>query len=164
MGEALELARLAIANDRYKMWKIARLLRTLEAEGHSGEAERLYREGNRWWPNHEILMWSRWLGLVTRGNFDGIVRFEKGIPLDVMPLEDRTRPDVLRAIRTGNAAAARKLCAAPTAPYLTCFVGLASWASWTRPLPSPRKSIRGCAAGRGPKRSGCGSTISTPRR
>ena len=123
-GEALELARLAIANDRYKMWKIARLLRTLEAEGHSGEAERLFREGDRWWPNHEILIWNRWVGMLTRGNFDGIVRFEKGISLDVMPLEDRTPADVLRAIRTGNATAANKLCTAPTAPYLTCFVGL----------------------------------------
>lgn len=124
-GEALELARLSIANDRYKLWKIARLLRALETQGHSGEAERLFREGSRWWPYHDILIWNRWVGMLTRGNFEGIVRFEKGIALDVMPLEERTPADVLHAIRTRNAAAARKLCAAPTAPYLTCFVGLA---------------------------------------
>ena len=36
--EALGLARMALANDRYKLWKIARVLRTLEAVGLSAQA------------------------------------------------------------------------------------------------------------------------------
>ena len=124
-SEALELARLSIANDRYKLWKISRLLRALEVQGHSSEAERLFRQGNRWWPNHEGLIWNRWAGMLTRGDFAAIERFEKSFSLAALPLEERTPGDVLRAFRTGNAAVAKKLCARPTAPYLTCFTGLA---------------------------------------
>ena len=118
-GEALELARLSLANDRYKVWKIARVLRTLEDQGHSSEAEELFRQGNRWWPNHEGLIWQRWAGMLARGDFDAIERFEIGLPK-----EARSPPDVLSAIRTGNVAVARRLCAKPTAPYLTCMIGL----------------------------------------
>jgi hypothetical protein len=112
-GEALELARLSLANDRYKVWKIARVLRTLEVQRHSSEAEQLFRQGNRWWPNHEGLIGQRWVGMLARGDFDAIERFERSLPK-----EDRTPPDVLSAIRSGNVAVAKRLCVKPTAPYL----------------------------------------------
>lgn len=125
-SEALELARLSLANDRYKLWKIARVLETLEVQGRSSEAEQLFRQGNRWWPNHEGLIWNRWEGMLARGDFEAIERLENSFGQDVLPQEDRTRPDLLAAIRTGKTAAAKKFCAEkPVAAPLTCMFGLA---------------------------------------
>ena len=125
LGEALELARLSLADDRYKLWKIALVLRALEIQGHSSEAERLFRQGNRWWPSHPALIGNRWEGMLARGDFDAIDRFESGL-VPRLPPEERTYPELLAAVRNGNTAAAKKFCAerAPSGS-MTCIVALA---------------------------------------
>jgi tetratricopeptide (TPR) repeat protein len=74
--EALELATMALANDRYKVWKIARVLRTLEAVGLSAEADRLSTQAMRWWPDHPGLIVNRVVGLTERGDLAAIDRLD----------------------------------------------------------------------------------------
>lgn len=123
--EALELARLSIANDRYKLWKIALLLWTLEVQGQTEESDRLFGQGMRWWANHPGLIWNRWEGMLARGDFDAIERFEKGLGPDVLPAKDRTPPQILAAIKGGTVSAARTACAEQPSAPLTCMIGFA---------------------------------------
>lgn len=124
--EALSFARMSSANDRYKLWKIARLLRMLETEGQSAEAEPLFLQGSRWWSNHPGLIWNRWMGMLARGDFDAIARFEASLGDNVLPAADRTPPDLLTAIRIGDVATARRLCAGKSErALLTCMIALA---------------------------------------
>lgn len=124
-AEALDLARLSLANDRYKLWKISRVLLTLETEGRGGEAERLFQQGNRWWPNHRALIWQRWVGMLDRGDFAAMERFERSLPRDALPPEARTPLALFAAIRSRDSATARSICAGKPALDLVCMIGLA---------------------------------------
>jgi DNA-binding winged helix-turn-helix (wHTH) protein/tetratricopeptide (TPR) repeat protein len=124
--EGLELAREALANDRYKLKKITRLLRELEIRGRTTEAEQLYRQANRWWPDHSELIWSRWSGMLARGDFDAIQRFEDGLGPDALPANHRAPTRLFAAIRSGKLAEAKQLCADnPSSADMLCMAGLA---------------------------------------
>lgn len=111
-AEALELARLALANDRYKPWKIARVVRLMERHGLTDEADELYRQGNKWWPNNNVLEAQRHNGILASGRFDELKQF--GI-----------EPNLLAAIRTRNVASLNLACSHDDAPGALCMLGLA---------------------------------------
>ena len=119
--EAAELAALSLAHDQYMPTKIARVLQMREATGQLVNAAELYRQAIRWWPNQGEIIWSRWAGMLARGDFKSIERFEKDLPA-----EQRSPPELLTAILAGDLAAAQKSCREPSGQAaLTCMIGLA---------------------------------------
>ena len=116
--EALELARMSLANDRYKLWKLVRMVNALELTGQSEEAEAVYRQATKWWPDTPPLAFGRMVGMAERGDFDAIERFNK----DALPA------GLNAAIKAKDKAAARKACpreADPSVASVFCMVGLA---------------------------------------
>ena len=105
IDEALEFARLSIANDRYKTSKLSRIIRALEAAGQTAEAEQIYAQAIRWWPHNGRIYMGRWRGLVERGDFAAIDRFAKSTQA-----APRIAPDVIAAVRTGDGGQAIRLC------------------------------------------------------
>lgn len=75
--EAVQLARLSLAHDPYMPYKIGHMLRTLEVTGQSTEAADLYRQARRWWPKNQILYWNRFIGMLERGDFEALDRFQR---------------------------------------------------------------------------------------
>lgn len=103
--EALELARLSIANDRYKTAKIAYFLQALEVNGDSKEADEVYRQAARWWPGDGRVSWGRMTGLIASGNFAALERFTASDP----SLTRATR-DLVLARRDKDANRATRIC------------------------------------------------------
>ena len=75
MDEALQLARQSLANDPYKPAKLARMIWIDEATGDLGDADRIYREATRLWPDGERMRTARILGMAQRGNYAGLAAF-----------------------------------------------------------------------------------------
>jgi DNA-binding winged helix-turn-helix (wHTH) protein/TolB-like protein len=73
--EALQLARQSLANDPYKPAKLARMIRMLEASGKSDEAEQVYQQAKRLWPDSGRMRFGRLLGMAERGNYAGLAAF-----------------------------------------------------------------------------------------
>jgi DNA-binding winged helix-turn-helix (wHTH) protein len=126
LGEALQFAKLALANDRYKMWKIAVALRALETEGRSFEAEQLFRQADRWWPRNPIFYQMRWWGMLARGDFGAIEALEKTYPPGLFAPDDHEPATLMAAVRTGDEKRASSFCRQPAAAAspMTCFVVL----------------------------------------
>jgi TolB-like protein len=125
--EAVELARHSLAHDQYVPLKIARAMRLLDATGDAGAADKLYRQGREWWPEMSDLIWHRMSGMMIRGDFAALERFQSGLGPDDFPLADRLPKDLAAALRARNAAAAAKACPGTiTAPLraLYCMLGL----------------------------------------
>lgn len=117
-AESLELAQMSLANDRYKLWKLVRTVNALEATGRSGEADALYRQAVRWWPDQPALAMNRMAGMAERGDFDAIERFGKGA------LPNRLNA----AVKAEDKAAAGRACplkSRPSMASLFCLIGLA---------------------------------------
>jgi DNA-binding winged helix-turn-helix (wHTH) protein/tetratricopeptide (TPR) repeat protein len=121
--EALQLARMSLANDRYKPAKIARLLGALEVTGHTDEADELFQQATRWWPDERSLAINRMAGMAERGDFDAAERFGQRLGATA------TLPAGLsRAIKARDPAAARKACPPeinPSMASIFCMIGLA---------------------------------------
>jgi len=76
--ESSDLARLSQTHDIYLPQKIMWLLRSLEYSGEHDEAQRLYQQGARWWPDYKPLMFrNRVFGLMDRGDFAAVQRLER---------------------------------------------------------------------------------------
>lgn len=76
IDESIQLANQSMANDPYKPAKLARMIRMLEVSGRSSEAEQVYRDAMRLWPdNSRRLRASRLLGMAERGNYGGVAAF-----------------------------------------------------------------------------------------
>ena len=122
--EALELARMSLANDRYKLAKLVRLIGALEVKGRSGEAESLFRQAARWWPDRPGLATNRMAGMTERGDFAAAGRFGKQVGLP------QALPAGLdAAIAAKDARAARMSCpleADPSMASIYCMLGLAT--------------------------------------
>ncbi|HET7709435.1 MAG TPA: winged helix-turn-helix domain-containing protein [Sphingomicrobium sp.] len=121
-SESLELARQSLSNDRFKLWKIGRVLRALETKGDVAEAEVLHRQAERWWPGHPALFWNRWAGKLVAGDYAGMERLE-----GELPARQRTPAELFAGIRRGDPALVGQSCAKVQAqrPHL-CMVGLAA--------------------------------------
>ena len=76
IDESAQLASQSLANDPYKPAKLARMLRMLEVSGQRDEAEQVYREAMRLWPdNRGRIRGSRLAGLAEAGNYAGLATF-----------------------------------------------------------------------------------------
>ena len=128
VDEAAQLARLSQTHDVYIPQKIAWLLRVLEYSGDSDEAQQLYEQGARWWPEFKPLLFrNRLLGLIDRGDFEALARLEqKENATKLMPGYEGTSP-LVAALKSRSLTAAKLAC--PTdAKYLLkvrCMIVLA---------------------------------------
>src|SRR5206468_2606751 len=77
--EAAQLANHSLAHDPFTPMKIALAIRALEETSQQADAEKLYGEGRRWWPEEDELFWERVNGIAYRGDFDALARFENEV-------------------------------------------------------------------------------------
>jgi DNA-binding winged helix-turn-helix (wHTH) protein/TolB-like protein len=76
IDEATQLASQSLANDPYKPAKLARMVHMLEVTRQSDQAEQVYREAMRLWPdNSGRIRGSRLAGLAEAGNYAGLAAF-----------------------------------------------------------------------------------------
>lgn len=118
--EAAELSSLSLAHDPYMPNKIAMMLRMFELTGQTSDAERLYQQSSRWWPDNPDIRINRLIGMIQRGDFERAQRFD-----DEAPGEHPLRP-LLAAINGGSLPALRSACAtAQDMQSIICMLGLA---------------------------------------
>ena len=110
MVDALELARHSLAADEFIPVKIGLTLRMLEATGQKEEAERLYRQEQRWWPDDESIFWDRVYGMMDRGDFSALALFRSELRSEKLSAALEAVPPLANAVRFRDVAAARKTC------------------------------------------------------
>ncbi|MFL6725728.1 MAG: winged helix-turn-helix domain-containing protein [Sphingomicrobium sp.] len=109
-SEALDFARNSLAHDPFVAGKIELTLRMLEATGRQDEAEELYRDSRRWWPDDQMIFSGLVYGAMDRGDFETIARSKREIEKTrLAPLLAPGLP-VLAAIQANDVAKARELC------------------------------------------------------
>jgi len=127
-GEALALARRSLAHDRMTPNKIAMVLRTLDAEEQTPEADRLQAQALRWWPGVGDFFAARVSGMIDRGDYGGIERLQqRTAPADLPSWYEPLAP-IAAAVRASSAAGVKAECplAAPDSlKSLFCISALA---------------------------------------
>jgi DNA-binding winged helix-turn-helix (wHTH) protein/TolB-like protein len=112
-ADALDLAKQSLAHDQFQPEKISLMLRMLDAAGNSANADEYYRQIIRWWPDYRNIMWSRASGMIDRGDYAAIERYERQVGPDDRPLYYEPLAPAAVAARTKSLAAARKACPLP---------------------------------------------------
>jgi DNA-binding winged helix-turn-helix (wHTH) protein/tetratricopeptide (TPR) repeat protein len=110
MNEALELAQNSLARDPFAQEKIEVTVRLLGAVGQRAEAENLYRDSLRWWPDDAVIVSGVVYGTMDRGDFEALVPFIKAMKKDYLVNSYGPGLPVLAAIHARDAGWARKLC------------------------------------------------------
>lgn len=126
VDESLELARLALSTDPYKPAKLARLVLALEATNHLEEAENVYAQATRWWPDYRALPWMRLVGMLQRGDDAAAEAFAARAGHD--PLDRPAVNALIAARRNGDRPRAHQACSAAGLSELTralCMSNLA---------------------------------------
>jgi hypothetical protein len=124
---ALQFARVGVASERYMPGEIARLLRSLEATGHPGEAERLYAQARQWWPHYDWFFWSRIGGMLEWGDVDRLEAFSSERDSRRL-LRGFEVPELISALRRRDIEQAKRECREPPDPSIRivlCMLGLA---------------------------------------
>ena len=109
MADAQSFAGVSLARDPYQIQKIALMVRMLEANGMTGEAQRLFDTGIREWPGVQLLYWDRIYGILDRGDFGALATVLASRPPDMASAADPVSP-VLQAVRGNDLAQTRQLC------------------------------------------------------
>lgn len=118
--EAASLASLSLGHDPYMPLKIANVLRMLEATGQTAEAADLYHRSKIWWPDNEAIIWNRESGMILRGDFQAMERFDGEVNG-----QDKPNP-VISALNRGSLPALRTACTtAKDIEQVVCMLGLA---------------------------------------
>jgi DNA-binding winged helix-turn-helix (wHTH) protein/TolB-like protein/tetratricopeptide (TPR) repeat protein len=112
-ADALDLAKQSLAHDQFQPEKISLMLRMLDAAGNSANAEEYYRQIVRWWPDYRNIMWSRASGMIDRGDYAAIERYERQVGQEDRPLYYEPLAPAAAAARTKSLAAARRACPLP---------------------------------------------------
>ena len=110
IDEALQLASQSLANDPYKPAKMARMIRMFETVGNSEEAERLYREATRLWPDTGRMRAARLLGTAERGDYGAVAALVNS-GTDTSILDRGAISDLMAAQKKHDVAGARRACA-----------------------------------------------------
>ena len=111
LNEADDLAQLSYARDPYVPTKIGWMLRSLESRGERDEAEALYRQGVRWWPEFRANYFeNRLLSLLERGDWESIRGLEQGVPPDARPRDYADSTALYAALKSKSSAAAKAAC------------------------------------------------------
>lgn len=113
--EALQFARMSLANDPYKPGKLGGLIGRLEALGQQEESAQVFESATRWWPDNAVLYEERVDGAAQRGDFDGIARFAYQSPENLFPVDRAKVERLAAAVREERADHVRAQCASATA-------------------------------------------------
>lgn len=109
--EAVDVMRLNYVHDRYDNGKIGTTLRTLEATDNSAEASKIYVQGIRWWPDYRPnFSRERVYGMIDRGDFDAIRRFEQEVGFDALGPNYRPSTAIAAAVKSKSIPALRTAC------------------------------------------------------
>lgn len=113
-ADANDLSRLSYTRNPYDDIKIGEMLRTFELTGEGDEAQNLFEQGVRWWPEEKYsFLRNRLFGLMERGDFDGMVKVEEKAGPSVLPPSYPKTREIAEAVRSKSALALRRACAAP---------------------------------------------------
>jgi len=127
-SEALEFARNSLGHDPFVAEKIELTVRMLEATGRLDEAEALYRDSRRWWPDDLMIASGRVYGTMDRGDFEKLARFEKDFAHTPIAANFEPGLPVQAAIQANDVAKARELCPVDQPPSFKrdlCMLALA---------------------------------------
>jgi len=124
--ESLALARLSLANDRYQTPKLARLSHALELAGQTREAERLFLDATRWWPDEQVPYFSRAAGILERGDFVALDRFVSTVKNREF-IDPGFAKTLANALHSGDRRRVREICHGRVANLepAMCLIGLA---------------------------------------
>ena len=128
VDEALELDQVESAKDPFNPIKLGRMIRLLEEQGDTKNADRIFRQAIKWWPDFLWIYWSRVVGIEARGDYGELERFEKDVDGDRLPLNQPTAAKVVAAVRANDRAALTGACAADHLRWTTqslCMTALA---------------------------------------
>jgi len=127
-NDALDLARNSLAHDPFVAGKIEVALRMLEATGRQNEADELYRNSRRWWPDDVMIFSGRVYGTMDRGDFERLAGFQKDIAHTPVAAIFSPGLPVIAAVQAKDVAKARELCPVDQAPSFKrdlCMLALA---------------------------------------
>lgn len=128
VDESVQLAGVSMANDPYKPAKLARMGRMFEEAGRADDADRIYRQAIRLWPDETRIRASRLLGMAEGGNYSGLERFVDP-NLDQQMLDPKPLSSLLAAERMHDLPSAERACAANGLKVFTlrlCMIILAN--------------------------------------
>lgn len=120
--DALEMARMSIANDPYKPSKLGRIIAGLAVNGRAEDADEAYARAIRWWPDNDRVRWGRLFGWLMSGDLGSIERFANA---------DLASPAALKELMTAwssrDGAKSARLCSRRQHPFteMTCMAVLA---------------------------------------
>lgn len=115
-NEAGQLAELSYTHDPYVPTKISWMLRHLEFRGQSSDAESLYRQGVRWWPEfRDNFFRSRLAGLMQRNDWPAVRRLERH--QDERPSDYVDSAPLVAALNAKSPTAARRACSTESRDY-----------------------------------------------
>jgi DNA-binding winged helix-turn-helix (wHTH) protein/tetratricopeptide (TPR) repeat protein len=121
-NEAIQLYRISLAKDSLNPFKLARMIRLLEQTGRSADADRLFRQSIRWWPDHPAIYWNRLVGIEARGDYGELERFAREVDGDKLPLDRQAASAIIAGARSGDRAGAAHVCASPGLRWTTQFL------------------------------------------
>ncbi|HWC55613.1 MAG TPA: toll/interleukin-1 receptor domain-containing protein [Sphingomicrobium sp.] len=125
--EATELARISLALDQYRTFRIGLMLRMLEVTGQTVEAADLYERSTHWYSDDHDIIWYRAGGMYLRGDFEAAQQFHR-------QLSDGARSNfhpvagLVSALKSNSASRVRSACAHVSQEdggTLQCMLGLA---------------------------------------
>jgi DNA-binding winged helix-turn-helix (wHTH) protein/tetratricopeptide (TPR) repeat protein len=133
VNEALQLSQMALAKDPFNPFKLARMIRILEEEGYTADADRLFRQSIRWWPDHFWIYWSRLVGIEARGDYSELERFASEVDGDKLPLNRDTAATVIAAARAHDRDGAIRACRVDGLRWTTQYLCVTALADLGQP-------------------------------
>jgi hypothetical protein len=125
-AEAQDLARLSYTRNPYVPTKLGWMMRAAEFAGDTDEADQIYAQGLRWWPEFaDFFVSNRLTGLLERGDFARMKMVLHSNP-DAAP--SALKNNLVDTIATGSAAETRHACSAAEQAYWPnriCMIALA---------------------------------------
>lgn len=127
-NEALQLATNSLAHDPYDPDYIGMTLRLGEAAGMHNQADDLYGDAVRGWPDADVIFWDRVYGMLDRGDFAHLEEFQKELSSANQVRALQAALPVIDAIKANDAATVRRQCPPTELPGFkadVCMLGLA---------------------------------------
>ena len=110
LSEAVDLARVSLANDPYKPAKLARMIQMLEISGRNDEAQALFENATRLWPDNRPVRSARVIGLAEAADLQGIAKLVGEPGPDGLMIDGDTVTSLLAAIHDRDVGRARQAC------------------------------------------------------
>jgi DNA-binding winged helix-turn-helix (wHTH) protein len=128
VDESSQLARVSLAKSPLDPFTLARMLRMLEETGDTRNADRLFSQSIRWWPDHPMIYWSRLVGIEARGDYAELERYAGEVDGDKLPLNRDTASQVIAKARAHDRNGVRLACAKDGLRSTTQFLCLTALA------------------------------------